>query len=79
MGLSEKGAYMNKDNFIEPAEYIEMYAVSCIHCGKATFKFSKNMFSEHGYGFSEIKLKCPICGRTTLFMDRGTEGFIETG
>jgi ssDNA-binding Zn-finger/Zn-ribbon topoisomerase 1 len=60
-----------------PTEEVELYAVACVHCGKTTFKFSKNMFGEFGDGYDNVELECPCCNKITIFMNRGATGIIQ--
>jgi len=72
-----KGDNMSQDNVTnEVSEEIELYAVTCIHCGKTTFKFSRNTLYSYGYDDRRIELKCPRCGNITVYNSNGT---IEAG
>jgi len=63
----------NDDNALN--EYTrgqEIYSVSCIHCGKTLFKFSRNTLDFYDSGLGKIKLICPICNHLTTYYSNGT-------
>jgi ribosomal protein S27E len=71
-----KGDTMPQDDVLnEDTREQELYAVSCIHCGKTTFKFSRNTLYFQG-GREKIELVCPRCGQITVYSN---DGRIEVG
>ena len=48
----------------------ELFTVSCVHCNKQIFQFSRNLLEDN----THVILHCPKCGESTLVVYDSADG-----